>query len=123
MPFRAIVPKRAIVNAEVGFRAQQVMRQFVGAVQRDVSNYPPQQPTPYRRTGTLGRGSYTKVEVRGGDLVGSVVNTVTYAPFVIGRDRQARVMKAKGWRTIEQIGEMRWPATRSQLREVFRGRR
>lgn len=67
-----------------------------------MAKYPPQRPTKYRRTGTLGRRWTTEVEVSGDSLVGIIGNNTRYGPFVQDATRQAR-WHQRHWPTDEQV--------------------
>ena len=77
-----------------------------------LTQYPPQQPTTYRRTGDLGRGWHMRVTTHRDDLAVEVGNGVFYAKFVQGfktRDpRQTAVMRKKSWPSAEDVAKVEW---------------
>lgn len=94
-----------------------------------MASYPPQKPTRYRRTGTLGRRWTTRGPVqRGDDIEQSAGNNTDYVGYVQGlradagapkRHKQTRVMAGKGWQRVDDVGEAAWkrrlPAVRRAL--------
>lgn len=82
--------------------------------QRRMSAYPAQQPTAYRRTGTLGRRWTAKATTVGRDVAAEVGNNTEYAGYVEGfgpdapapkAEKQTRVMQRKGWQRVDDVGE------------------
>lgn len=80
------------------------MRKALFHVQASVPGYPPQRPTTYRRTGTLGRsltigGLYNLVEIKpiGHGVQGRIGTRVEYAKYVIGEDTQAWMHRGYWW--------------------------
>lgn len=112
--FRPIVPKNPIADLGKAKQVEAQMRQWAGTTQRKVADYPAQQPTTYRRTGTLGRNTAIRVGGDAGDLRAVVQNATTYAPYVIGT-QQSRRMRGKGWRTMGEIGFAEWQRTRAEI--------
>jgi len=110
--FTPIVPKRPIVDLAKAKQVEAQLRQWAGTTQRIVATYPPQQPTTYRRTGTLGRNTALRVGQEGADLRAVVQNATTYAPYVIG-GQQARRMRGRGWKTMAEVGFAQWQRTRA----------
>ena len=125
LQFRAIVPQKfgtKATDAALVYRnVYNEMRDFAGRVNRIVAQYPPQSPTTYVRTGTLGRGWFVKIE-QGADIIVYVVNPVTYATYVLG-PRQSRVMKSKGWKTLEAVANVEWRKTQLRIADIVSGRR
>ncbi len=74
------------------------MQRGVYRLQGYMANYPPQAPTSYVRTGTLGRRWTTKVTQGGDGLVGKVGNNTEYGPFVQSSAFQASVHRGR-WQT------------------------
>lgn len=125
LQFRAIVPKNlgsSLDHAKVSSAVYNEMRDFAGRVNRIMAKYPPQSPTPYVRTGTLGRGWFVKIAASGQDIVVYVVNPVTYATYVLGPN-QSRVMKSKGWKTLEAVANQEWRKTQLRIADIVAGRR
>lgn len=112
--FNPIVPRHPIADLAKAKAVEAQMRQWAGTTQRKVADYPPQQPTTYRRTGTLGRNTAIRVGGDAGDLRAVVQNATSYAPYVIGTN-QARRMRGKGWKTMGEIGFAEWQRTRSLI--------
>lgn len=90
---------------------------FAGNVIRDMSDYPPQQPTVsgYRRTGTLGRDWRIRRRIRTRNRRGvQVSNLVDYVAYVEGPRRgpvgvrQTREMRRRGWPRIDDVVRRRW---------------
>jgi len=118
--FRPIVPRKPIADLGKAKLVEAQMRQWAGTTQRKVADYPPQQPTTYRRTGTLGRNTALRVGGDGGDLRAVVQNATSYAAYVIGT-KQARRMRGKGWKTMGEIGFAEWLHTRAQIVKLLEG--
>ncbi len=87
-------------------------------VHSTVPGYPgPPAGSTYRRTGTLGRSITTmgsasgpalsRVEGSGSKVIGYIGSSVKYAPYVIGRDTQARWMRY--WWTLQDVVEKAKP--------------
>lgn len=72
----------------------------------DAGDYPPQRAgSRYRRTDALHDGwidTPPMVDLRGGALMGAIVNPVPYGPVVMGADDQARIHVGH-WRTTDAI--------------------
>lgn len=116
--FAAISPdlKVKLTRAKV----ENEIQGWVGRTHSKVSTYPPQQPTRYRRTGTLGRGWQHSYGREGTNLVGKVWNPVRYAPKVQDEREQSRVMARKGWPVVQTIGRAEWDSkTLGALREAL----
>lgn len=125
LQFRAIVPKSlgsALDAAKVSSAVYSEMRDFAGRVNRIMAQYPPQSPTRYVRTGTLGRGWFVKITEGGSDIVVYVVNPVTYATYVLGPS-QSRVMQGKGWKTLQDVANVEWRKTQLRIADIVAGRR
>jgi len=117
--FNPIVPRHPIADLAKAKAVEAQMRQWAGTTQRKVAQrkvaaYPPQQPTTYRRTGTLGRNTALRVGGDQGDLRAVVQNATSYAPYVIG-GQQARRMRGRGWKTMGEIGFAEWQRTRALI--------
>jgi hypothetical protein len=76
----------------------------------DLATYPSQQPTAYRRTGTLGRlwgATQPEYQPQGNGFQASIGNNTPYGPFVQGGpddDRpQTQVMADKGWANVAEV--------------------
>ena len=74
------------------------MQRGVYRLQTFMANYPPQAPTKYVRTGTLGRRWTTKVTQGGDGLVGTIGNNTSYGPWVQSDAFQARMHRGR-WQT------------------------
>lgn len=106
--FAAIAPKPLPTGALTKQKIERAMQTWSGAVHKKVASYPPQAPTRYRRTGTLGRGWVHYYGTEAGNLVAVVSNGVRYASWVQDEKRQTAVMHAKGWPTVQEIGRAMW---------------
>ena len=114
--FTPIVPRKPIADQAKAKQVEAQMRQWAGTTQRKVADYPTQQPTTYRRTGTLGHNTAIRVGGDAGDLRAVVQNATSYAPYVIGsRTTQSRRMRGKGWKTMGEIGFAEWQRTRALI--------
>lgn len=99
------------------------MNDSLDIVENNAQAYPPESeanapPPPYYRRGigtqyaSGNRGESERLSSRWQkrisatalELVGILENTVTYAPFVHGIQRQAGFHAGRGWRTVAQIG-------------------
>lgn len=76
----------------------------------DLATYPPQEPTTYRRTGTLGRlwgAAQPEYRTQGNGFDARIGNNTPYGPFVQGADddspSQTAVMAAKGWANVGDV--------------------
>ena len=98
---------------------RRAMDASVKHIQRKVMTYPPQQPTNYRRTGTL-KGEWT-TRVSSDGNTGTVGNKLDYAPYVQGSIKEApgqsRVMGKKGWKTVDTIAKEATPT----VKNLFQG--
>lgn len=108
--FQAIVPKLPKNATLTKAKITRELQQWAGRTHKRVATYPTQQPTTYRRTGTLGRRWIHYYGTESGNLVAIVSNNVPYAQWVQDEDRQSRVMKAKGWITVQEAGRHEWKA-------------
>lgn len=126
----ALPPPRDLLH--VSLIQTNVSRQLAGFTTDTISRmakYPPQQPTPYVRTGDLGRNWKAKLSgARNGRV--EVFNNVNrssgkgrkrrfYAVYAQGPSassdlnagpgtRQTAVMKAKGWQNITDVANELW---------------
>lgn len=131
--FEAIVPRRkGLVPPGIRKRLELEMRTLAADLWRICENYetPPPDPRVYVRTNTLKRSWSRKVEV-GRDLVGTVQSSGQIAPYnvyvrgpVKGRKhkRQAAHMRARGWLSVTDIMDVRWPKSRERFRRIMHGR-
>lgn len=86
------------------------LRDTIAAILRDMAadaaDYPPERAGQrYRRTDALHDGwidTPPMVDLRGGTLLGTLVNPVPYGPWVMGADDQARVHVGR-WRTTDAM--------------------
>jgi hypothetical protein len=96
-------------------------------VHQEIPDYPPQPPnSTYRRTMTLGRTITTlqgkapealsRVEPLFGKIVGIVGTKLSYAPWVIDRNRQTKVHKRHGWWNLQDVVR----GLRSGITKVYR---
>ena len=101
------------------------MRRAVNRLQRDMQEYPPVRPgSRYVRgrgmadadgvvrrltSEQLGKRWTTKVDVSAAELVGTVGNNVSYAPFVQSRQFQVRVHRGR-WPTDASVMNRNAPA-------------
>lgn len=109
------VPNRATMER----RRDKALREFAFRLINRMAKYPPQLPTKYRRTGTLGRG--WRAEAREDDSI-DVFNRVPYAVYVEGPPqgagpglRQTGVMRGKNWQNIEDESQ----AVMKEVKGVF----
>lgn len=90
-------------------------------VARDLRTYPPQRPTPYKRTRTLGRSWQTNVEARGAMVTGRVRSSGQVAPYnrwVQDEVMQASVHRGHWTNTVQAVARAR----RRTAREIWRQR-
>lgn len=75
-------------------------------LQERMAHYPPPRPSSsYERTGDLGAGWTTEApDVQGFGLNASLVNQVSYAPFVQSEEQQAAIHRGY-WQTDAQVLE------------------
>lgn len=79
------------------------MTKALTLVHNEIATYPPQRPSNYRRTGTLGRSWTTKLERMSTKLLSGKVGTnIKYAPYVQSEELQARQHRGH-WQTDEQV--------------------
>lgn len=76
----------------------------------DLASYPPQEPTTYRRTGTLGRlwsAAQPEYHDQGTGFEARLINATPYGPFVQGASDddqpQTQVMADKGWANVGDV--------------------
>jgi hypothetical protein len=72
----------------------------------DLATYPPQQPTSYRRTGTLGRlwsAAQPEYQTQNNGFEARIGNATPYGPFVQGEDDQSQVMAGKDWANVADV--------------------
>ena len=77
------------------------MTQSVLTVSSALAYYPPQRPTTYVRTGSLGRMWTYKVTRTGNGIQGKVGNRIPYGPWVQSEQFQAWMHKGH-WQTDQQ---------------------
>lgn len=98
---------------------------FAGDVLGDLANYPAQQPTTYRRTGTLGRGWRIRGPSGSGRIIVEVSNRTPYAVHVQGPtrgakgERQTAVMRSKNWPAITTVARNRWRQRRAAIVRIL----
>ena len=116
---RAIRPTRAPIGTDnVVFLVERELAQsgFAGEMIRRMADYPGQQPTRYRRTGTYGRGWKIGRRSRSRNTIAiEVINRVRYAIYVGGPRRGA-----KGRRQAREMRRRGWPNITTVSRTVFR---
>ena len=83
----------------------------------DAMKYPPvPEDSRYARTNKLrGSWSYDVSKDAGILRVGTLKESVPYAPYVMGRGTQTRVHELHGWETIESIVEGRMDYIKDEL--------
>ncbi len=96
---------------------KRAMNRSVLHIHRRIAKYPPSAGTPYRRTGTLGRGWTTDVD-QGGKR-GTIGNQVPYAIYVQG-PRQVWFHEARNWLTIEDVAKGEAKAVREIFEDEYR---
>ena len=103
--FEAILPSRYHSPKVAAKALDEVLKAFGVTAQRELKKYPPQQPTTYVRTGTLGRNWEAYTLLSGKSV--TLQNTVPYSGWVQGdKSTQARRMAAKGWRGVDVIADL-----------------
>lgn len=126
LSLKPIVPKHPIVDKKVGARVEGELKAWGGRVVNRMASYPAQQPTTYRRTGTLGRNWRLRFGTENGLIFAAAVNATRYAPFVQGpKDgprgaRQTAVMASKGWQSVSTIGRQEWRASSRRIRDLLK---
>lgn len=89
------------------------------AVQAKTAPYPPQRPTTYRRTGTLGRSWYTQLSQR----KVTIANRAPYSGYVQQKETQAWMHRGH-WATVEDRAEEQidvfWRAVKRKVEAMFR---
>lgn len=127
---RALTAKRAPVSAD---NLTQLIEQYLGATGfagdmiREMADYPPQQPTSYRRTGTIGRNWRLDGPRRTATAItAGASNKTKYDVYVQGpKDgsgpgrRQTKVMRSKGWKNITDVTKAVWPKHRVRIVRVL----
>lgn len=78
-------------------------------VEAAMKKYPPQRPTRYRRTGTLGRRWTTRRLSAPGMVGREIGNNTEYAPFVQSAELQAYMHRGY-WQTDEDVIRQEAPA-------------
>lgn len=126
----AILPKRRIDPRAAEAELQRYLRGFAREVEDKMSEYPPARPwrsrpprtgprAGGRRTGQYGSGWQGAARLSRSSV--TIVNRVPYASAVGGSRRQvpgqARVLAARGWRSIEDVGP---EASRNNLPNLAR---
>jgi len=133
-----LVPKRLVIDVEtfVTDLDRELAVNFSGAVIRDMTIYPAVRPWSRgfprkgprrggRRTGRYGRGWQLRVHRRGTFV--EVSNPVFYSVFVGGPKtgargrRQAAFMRRRGWPSIDDSVNKRWPPTRRAIVRIIAG--
>lgn len=130
---RAIRPKRLVLidTAQIKRDLPAVHRRYLLEVAGEMSKYPPQQGSRYRRTGNYGRGwtapGAIRVDARGATLV----NRIPYAVYVGGPwpqggrqkgERQTQVMHKRGWQTISVVARKTKKRYVGLVNRAIRGR-
>lgn len=129
---QAIRPKRlAPVNtARVLADAQRANKQYGLKVAAKMQKYPSQEPTDYVRTGDYGRGWTAPGAVKATPHEVTVVNRVKYSVYVGGPkgggrkkgERQAAVMRKKGWPSITDVARETKKDYSDLVNRAIRGR-
>jgi hypothetical protein len=121
LALRAILPRRSVVPAQAAARAgvSRFLRDFAFEAARQMAEYPPARPwrsrpprrgprAGGRRTGFYGRG--WGVGIRLTPTSAEVSNSASYAVYVGGPNpgqgkgrRQARALRARGWKSVSDV--------------------
>lgn len=132
---KPIVPKGPIVDRNIGKKIEGELLNWGARVLSRLANYPPQMPTKYQRTGTLGRQWKLRAGTESGVLFVEVYNAASrtvhgrtrgYAGYVQGPksgekgERQTAVMRAKGWLSVSDVGPGEWRSTSSRISGFLR---
>lgn len=92
-----------------------------------LADYPPQPPTTYRRTGTLGRRwtDDMQIDSLGDGIQGTIGNNTEYGPWVQSDQFQTRRHRDTGWITDKQALERNEDGIlrefRTAIEEMVRG--
>lgn len=126
---QAVNPTRAPIGTDgIDHLVQQYIggTGFAGGMIRRMADYPPQRPTTYRRTGTLGRNWRLRGPRRTGNaIIAEAVNNTPYAVHVEGPRRgskgrrQATVMRNKGWQNVTDETVREWQRWRPRIVRVL----
>lgn len=92
--------ERVGIAKAIQFLRPPITRSMARVVAR-MADYPPQPPTPYRRTGTLGRGWTQEVTETADSIEGKAGNNTSYGPFVQSEQFQAHWMDY--WQTDQDV--------------------
>jgi len=84
-----------------GVFLRRVMGDVGKQAQASIKKYPPQRPTDYVRTGTLGRRWTYEVRTTLYSATAVLGNNTPYGPYVQSKAMQAQVHEGWGWRTDE----------------------
>ena len=84
-----------------------------------MGEYPPQPPTDYRRTGTLGRRWTEEVTETADSIEGEVGNATNYGPFVQSEQFQSRWMGH--WQTDEDAVDTMTDPITADIEETLQG--
>lgn len=130
MPIKAIrpngfkLPEKQILMAELDRLGKEVTG--------ETKQYPPWRPWKNppksgpraggRRTGDLGRKWESGVKPSGQYIILKIENPVSYAKWVQGK-KQTKVMKARGWRTLQKNFAAAAPKYKKRLQAWARLRR
>lgn len=125
--FKPLLPKKLFpfpTSSAAQAAVERELKALVSAVSSDMSQYPPEKPSRYTRTGLLGRNWRIRhVTI----LTWRVYNGVRYAVYVEGpkrgSPRQTRLMAARGWVSISDVGSRRWKQYRPRIIAALQGRR
>lgn len=131
---KAIVPKRPVIRNinTIRPRLERRLRDWAVDMQSAMAKYPAQEPTPYVRTGSLGKHWIIKVlpgkgiEVSNAVTGGGKRRRRAYAVYVQGPKtgpaagtRQTKVMRSKGWQNITDESKRIWSKHVPLIVKVF----
>lgn len=100
---RPIQGKVPLIKADRAAFSRIIRERAASSVDR-LSNYPPQLPTDYARTGTLGRNWSYQMRNTGRTLAADITNATPYADYVQGPN-QTREMSRRNWPQAVEILE------------------
>lgn len=126
---QAILPKfEPIANEGIERQIQSLIggAGFAGSMIRRMADYPPQRPTSYRRTGTLGRNwRMVGPRVTANAIIAEARNNTQYVVHVEGPKagakgrRQVAVMRERGWPNITDAAQAEWKRWRPRVVRVL----
>jgi hypothetical protein len=124
--FESIKPRRPIFGTtSVQQRCERRMRTLVADIWREAADYEVPDSPNYERTNMLKKSWSSGVHYRNGVLIGEVLSSGRVAPYNVyvrgTRRKQAKRMKARGWRSIEDIKEEYWPEAEADFKAIIKG--